>query len=131
MHDKARISFDIAGIVDVVVDAMSVEYQGGIPKQQHRIGIYGERNRRIFWCGCRLRGWAVRCWHLTIDDILPLGQTVLPIHGEIMVHSDKAKRAAAAVFENNIPNGRGFRAFLTGKKRAFNCYRPASPHASG
>ena len=72
MEDQARIALDPGDVVAVVMDAVAVEGQRRIPKQQHGIADMGLamlcHRRRRWRLGRRGRG---RASHVAIDDILP------------------------------------------------------------
>src|SRR4051794_253574 len=73
MEDQAGIALDPGDIVAVVMDAMAVEGQGRIAKQQDGIGHVAF----AVLCGRRWSCWPrwrrrLRARHLPIDDILPL-----------------------------------------------------------
>src|SRR5712671_1526191 len=73
VEDQAGIALDLGDVVAIVMDAMAVERQRRIAKQQDGVShvafavLRGRRRRRWFdWPGC----WAGR--HIPIDNILPL-----------------------------------------------------------
>src|SRR5882757_5832742 len=73
VEDQAGIALDLGDIVAVVMDAVAVEGQRRIAKQQHGVShvafavLRGRRRHRWFdWRGC----WGGR--HIPIDNILPL-----------------------------------------------------------
>src|ERR1700753_1208127 len=72
VEDQAGIALDLGAVVAGVMDAVAVEGQRRIAKQQHRIGhvafaMLGNR-RRCGWLGGGLR----RARDVAIDDVLPL-----------------------------------------------------------
>jgi len=78
VEDQAGIALDLGDVVAVVMDAVAVEGQRRIAKQQHGIGhvafaMHCDRRRRGFARRGRLRGR-----HVAINDILPPSRTAVP-----------------------------------------------------
>ena len=83
VHDKARISLDLAGIGPVIVNAMGIESQCGIAKQLDRIDRHGPARVR-----CPLRR-DLRAWrHLAAGMGFPEDQILSFADGRLVVTSD-------------------------------------------
>ena len=103
MHHQILISLGPGGITTVIVDAMSVERQGGIAKQQHRIWketalrqgssqIGGQRVIRPLRAGHRI---------VPVHQILPFRHKALPRDSIVMADGDKAQRPRLSGLEGD------------------------------
>ncbi len=132
VDDQAGITFDLGDVVAVVMDAVAVEGQRRVAKQQHRIGhmafamLGGQRRRR------RLGGRGVLAIrrHVAIDDVLPLADGEAARRGDDVVDRDEAQRARAAGLHRHVRDGRRARHLVADAQR-FDESRFRRPPTSG
>ena len=97
MDDQPVIPFDVAGIVQIIMDAMAIERQRRIPKQQgrgkadtiHRFGIFARHGRDRFWRD----GICI----LAVHQILPFRHAQRIVLPNLVAQCDKPQRPAAAI----------------------------------
>ena len=98
VEDQAGIALDLGDIVAVVMDAVAVEGQRRIAKQQHGIGHVAsrdalrDRRRRRRFGGCGLR----RARDVAIDDVLALADRDAARRRHVVLDRDEAQRAGAS-----------------------------------
>ena len=133
IDDQRRIALDLAGIIGVVVDTVAVIGDGGIAKQQPRIG--GERDadgiRRDTWWrrfGARRRS---RFGGRAIDEILLLHDALHAFAGNAVANGQEDHRPAAALFRCQGDDARNALQGGTDRYRGWKGCATAGEHPAG
>ena len=130
MHDQASVAFNRLRIRQIIMDAVAVECQRRIAKQQRWIkgnlaGFFRvpARDRRN-----RARGVHVRVF--AVNQILPFANTMLITLPNVMAQGHKAQRTRAPIlaiglFANRHPTGH-----VPGPQRRMKRQTPTRPHTA-
>lgn len=96
VYDKAIIAFDVAGVSFVIVDAVPIQRQCGIAKEQGAVEIDVPQAGFSVWCVW----WRHVCLGgvLSINQILPFGQGEAVALFDVVADADKSERTTAPGF---------------------------------
>ena len=107
VHDQARVALDLGDILAIVVNAVAVEGQRRIAKQQHLVRHDAPRPDRLRRRGHGLRRHIVRRGCAAVDDVVVFGQRhgSLALTANFMAHPHKQQSASAPSFFFDIDDG--------------------------
>src|SRR5690348_17340290 len=122
-------SLHLGSIAAIVVNAVAVERQGRIAKQQRPLRADFPDPRRAGGCRLRLRRRIVRFGSLPVNDIVLFdqGQT-FPV-ADFMPYDDEDQWPAAALFMVHVNDPRNSRYLLSHAQRALELHAIAGEHA--
>ena len=128
MNHQSGIAFDITGIIQIIVYAVTIEGQRGIAKQKRRRKRHIVPVRFIARGHRRYRSRGIGRWIFPIDQIMPFAQAQLPVLMNIMAQGNKGQRPGAAVFACGAFQHTGFHRINARKQRCVKFKPPARPH---
>src|SRR5690606_30569558 len=126
MHHQPRIAFGCSGVGPVIMDAMTIEGNGGIAEQQGRARC--DRLLPIALGQCRAGGEFWRAG-LAVDDVLLLADCQLAVLQIIVLDGHEQQRAGAALLLFNLEDGGDACGINSGPQRLVKLDTPAGPHA--
>ena len=132
MHHEARITFDFGHVAPVVVDAMPVERERRIAKQQHVVGSNLALPQRALRCrlGRRLRiAWTLR---FAVRDVVELDDRRIgcAVATQLMAHLHEHECAAATLLERHVVDRRQALDLIAHPQRRTEFELAARPHAA-
>src|SRR6202030_490056 len=131
MDHETRIAFDLGDIAAIVVNAVAIEGECRISKEQYRVGSYLAlpRPRLGRQCGRRRGGAGGRC--VAIDEIVEFDKRWrgLVVAMNLVPHFHEYQRAAATRFFGDSDDGGAAGDGVTDAKRTREFELAAGPHA--
>ena len=132
VHDEAGVALHLGDVLAVVVNAVTVEGEGRVAKQQHIVGHDAPLPGPLSGRGLRWRSHIIRPGGCAVNDVVVLGERhfIVAIAPQLMPHFHKDQAAGTARLFFHIDDGGGAAERIANPQRFMEFKVAPGPHAA-